>query len=151
MANVTLQTQSIDDIVSFLNDVRDTGFIDQSVFESIGDQLRIQTEKRFKNQVDPDGNSWAPLEEKYAKRKAKKATRQKILQFEGRLFDTLVSQATDYSVKFGSNSIYANTHQFGSEDGDIPARPFLGINDEDKQIIADELQDAWENWLAQRA
>lgn len=151
MANVSLQKYSLEEVVNFLNDVRATGFINQALFEAIGEQLRIQTLKRAEKEEDPDGNRWAPLEEKYAKRKAKKAPRQKILQFEGRLFDTLVSQATDYSVKFGSNSIYANTHQYGSEDGDIPARPFLGINDEDKKIIADELQDAWELWLSERS
>lgn len=148
MANVSIQKHNLNDIAQFLNDVKAVEFLDKSVFEAIGEQLKIQTEKRFEKEQDPDGNAWQPLNEKYQKRKAKKAPRQEILQFEGRLFDTLVAQATDYSVKFGSNSIYANTHQFGR--GNIPARPFLGINDEDKKIIADELQDAWESWLAER-
>lgn len=151
MANVSLKKHSIEEVVSFLNDVRATGFINQALFEAIGEQLRIQTLKRAEKEVDPDGNRWAPLEEKYAKRKAKIAPRQKILQFEGRFFDTLVSQATDYSVKFGSNSIQANRLHYGSEDGTTPARNVFGITDEDKQIIADELQDAWELWLSEQS
>lgn len=55
-------------------------------------------------------------------------------------------QATDASVSIGSNRIYAAMHQYGGRTrfGQIPARPYLGISDEDEQAIMGTLQDAFE-------
>ena len=55
----------------------------------------------------------------------------------------------------GTNKVYAATHQFGAERGefgadrrgrpipwgDIPARPFLGVGDEQRGIILEALND----------
>lgn len=151
MTSVTISTQSIEEFVSFLGEVKQLEFIDRAVWESVGEQLKIQTEKRFAAQIDPDGNAWTPLSEKYQKRKAKKATHHQLLKFSGYLLDTLHHQADDHGVKFGSNRIYARTHQFGDDHRNIPARPFLGINQADKKAIIEELHHAWQAWLAEQS
>ena len=147
MPNVNVSTNSVEEFVSFLGEVKQLDFITREVWDSIGEQLKIQTEKRYEAEVDPDGNAWTPLSEKYQKRKAKKANYQKLLQYSGNLLDTLAYQTDDYGVKFGSNKIYARTHQYGDADRGIPKRAFLGINEENKKAIVEELFDAWQAWL----
>ena len=39
----------------------------------------------------------------------------------------------------GTNLVYAATHQFGDPERIIPARPFLGVSDEDNRFIVDTL------------
>lgn len=150
MPNVSISTTSIEEFVGFLGEVKQLEFINRAVWESIGEQLKIQTQKRFQEQIDSNGNAWIPLSEKYQKRKAKKASHQQLLKFSGYLLDTLRHQADDYGVKFGSDRIYARTHQLGDKHRHIPARPFLGINQADKKAIVEELHHAWQVWLAEQ-
>ncbi len=150
MATITVEEHNLAELVDFLNDVRAVEFLDKAVWESIGEQLKIQTQKRFQQEVDPDGNKWQPLSEKYAKRKAKKVGTDKgILQFSGNLHNLLRYQADDYGVKFGSDRKYARAQQFGNPKQNLPARPFLGLSDEDKKAIAEEITEAWQQWLAE--
>ena len=147
MPSINVSTNSVEEFVEFLGEVKQLDFITREVWDSIGEQLKIQTEKRFTTETDPDGNAWTPLSEKYQKRKAKKANYQKLLQFSGQLLDTLAYQSDDYGVKFGSNKIYARTHQYGDAKRGIPKRAFLGINEDDIKAIVEELFDAWQTWL----
>jgi len=55
----------------------------------------------------------------------------KILTATGRLRRSISYRASARQVLIGTNVIYAATHQFGR--GRIPARPFLLVQDEDKQ------------------
>ncbi|MDX8377214.1 MAG: phage virion morphogenesis protein, partial [Mariprofundales bacterium] len=72
------------------------------------------------------------------------------LQLSGALRLNLAYNADNNGLEFGSNAIYAATHQFGADKGafgsgvpwgDIPARPFLGFSDNDKDDIIDIIYD----------
>lgn len=98
------------------------------------------------------GTSWKPPSESAKARKRRNAD--KILTLEGYLRQP-VFRATAHSVEAGSPLIYAGTHQFGAEKGsfgstakgtpipwgDIPARPFLGLSDADRDELTDILRD----------
>lgn len=72
----------------------------------------------------------------------------KVLIDTGRLRNSITSKAFKDRVEVGTNVIYAAIHQFGGTAGrglkvDIPARPFLAIQDEDWP----EIRAAVENFL----
>lgn len=108
------------------------------VFADIGDHLLESTKQRFKDQVDPDGLPWEPLAE--STRESKRKNTDLILIEQGQLMDSLHPNSDANSVEFGTNLIYAATHQFGDADRGIPARPFLGVSSEDELVILDLLE-----------
>ena len=94
---------------------------------------RMESDKR-----GPDGTPWPEWSPGYA------ATRhggQSLLDARGDLIQSLTAFADRQTAGWGTNLIYAATHQFGR--GAIPARPFLGVSDDDER----ELLDLAENWL----
>ena len=149
MTAIHVAEMRVQDVVDVLSSVQSLAFLDKSVFESIGEQLQIIHRKRYKQQIDPDGNAWTPLNEKYLAKKKKEGAYKDILQYTGKMLDTLTHQATDYGVKFGSNAIQAASQHYG-RDG-IPSRKFVGINNDDRAIIAEEIKDAYESWLAKNS
>lgn len=107
------------------------------LFGDIGEYLIESTQARFDVQQSPDGEPWLPLSPRYARRKPKNADR--ILVLDALMRDTLAYNAGPREMEFGTNRIYAATHQFGR--GNIPARPFLGISDDDENEILKLLRD----------
>ncbi len=113
----------------------------------IGERLLKSTKARFRTQTDPTGKPWAPLSPVTLARKAK--NRDKILTEYAYLSGNLVYQAGPNFLEVGSPSKYAGTHQFGAPQGafgknrrnapipwgNIPARPFLGLSDDDRTAI----------------
>jgi phage virion morphogenesis protein len=94
---------------------------------------RMESDKR-----GPDGTPWPEWSPGYA------ATRhggQSLLDARGDLIQSLTAFADRQTAGWGTNLIYAATHQFGR--GAIPARPFLGVSDDDER----ELLDLAEDWL----
>ena len=85
------------------------------------------------------------------RRGASPRTRASPLILEGDLFDPFSVEADHDSLVVGSDSIYAGTHPFGREakpdeglpfaGAAIPARPFLGLSDEDVAAIDDILRE----------
>ena len=149
MTQIHVAELRVQDVVDVLSSVQSLAFLDKSVFESIGEQLQIIHRKRYKQQIDPDGNAWTPLNEKYLAKKKKEGAYKDILQYTSKMLDTLTHQATDYGVKFGSNAIQAASQHYGRDD--IPSRKFVGINNDDRAIIAEEIKDAYEIWLAKNS
>lgn len=88
---------------------------------------RMEFEKR-----GPDGTPWPEWSPGYA------ATRhggQSLLDATGALIQSITAFADRQTAGWGTNVIYAATHQFGR--GGIPARPFLGVSDEDERAFLD--------------
>ena len=122
------------------------------VMADIGEHLLNSTRQRFSDQVSPQGDAWSPLS--HVTKTTKKKNQDKILTEEGRLRRLLSVQAGKDDVEVGSTRIYAGTHQFGARRGaygatrrgapipwgDIPARPFLGVSDDDKKTILEIIQ-----------
>lgn len=116
----------------------------EPAFRDIGEYLINSTQERFERQESPDGTPWAPLSPKYQARKRK--NRDRILVLEGYLRDLLRYQAGPVQVELGTDRIQGVTHQFGRDEANIPARPFLRLSDDDRRevlaILADHLERA---------
>jgi phage virion morphogenesis protein len=120
-------------VLAVLNELIRRGQDLREPFAAVGEYLRRSHDERWARGVDAAGDPWADLNPDYQARKPKHAD--KVLVLEGYLRDSLLYQADADSLEFGTNSIYGATHQFGAEERGIPARPFLGLSDEDEAEI----------------
>lgn len=129
---------------------------------AIGEILTESAKQRFSDSIAPDGSRWKPnapatvlatlarISGAYSKktgRLTKKgaavASNKKPLVATGILQDTIRHNLINGGdgVEVGTNRFAgewdggAAVHQFGSKDGKIPARPFLGISADDETDI----------------
>ena len=104
----------------------------ETVFDAIGTSLRTSTVKRFEEEKTPDGDPWPPSQRVLLKGG-------QTLTDTARLRNSITHVATAEQVEVGTNVVYAAIHQFGSGDlekpKNIPERPFLGIDDDDRNTI----------------
>ncbi|MCP4697470.1 MAG: phage virion morphogenesis protein [Gammaproteobacteria bacterium] len=114
--------------------------------KQVGEYLQRVTRERFDAQAGPDGKDWQELSEKYKARKVK--NQHLVLIWEQDMMST-VYQVNGDALEFGSDTDYGRTHNLGDESRGIPARPWLGLNDEDKQevlaIFQDEIDGVWDS------
>lgn len=111
------------------------------VFQDLGESLLISHRERFNRGIGPDGAAWPDLSPGY--RATKPKNRDKLLVLNGWLRD-LIYQANPDALLIGTDKKYGATHQFGDPDRHIPARPFLGIDENERTQILDALAE----WLA---
>jgi phage virion morphogenesis protein len=117
---------------------------------AIGETLTETTKHRFASKTDPDGNRWEDNSDvtQWALKKLpaggyEMKGRNDPLVDHGALGNTITYQLLgNDGVMIGSPMEYAAMMQFGGSKsefpqlwGDIPARPFLGISEEDKTEI----------------
>ena len=126
------------------------------LFDEIGVSLTEAARLRFTDQAGPDGQPWVP---------SYRATNQggETLQDKGVLMNSLTHVVLADGVEYGTNVPYAGPLHFGAEiqavngpflrfkipgggwvskkSVTLPARPFLGINADDEQTIADIIND----------
>ena len=124
-----------------------------AALSEIGEVLQQSTQQRFADQRGPDGTPWAPNTEVTRARKKNP----NILTEGGYLGDLIRYQLTDggRGVEVGSDRVYAAVQQLGQPRGasgttkrgapipwgDIPARPFLGLSDDDREQMLEILRD----------
>lgn len=128
----------------------------QLLFKQVGETLIKIHRDRFARQVSPDGQPWAPLSDWY--RDQKSQNQDKILTLRGHLSQTLSYNTTQDGLEFGSNRVYAAIHQFGgtirpqnakalnvggrpAKSVTIPARPWLGVGQNDQREILNTVKD----------
>ena len=117
----------------------------------LGEYGLRSTRARFKTQTAPDGTAWAALQP--WSQKEKRRNKNRILTLNGYLRGQMTWQLVgDRTVEIGSNLPYAAVHQFGAtikpraakvlifrghaaKSVTIPARPYLGLSDEDRSEI----------------
>lgn len=146
------------DVLDALNRLLRAGGETAPALRSIGEGLVNSTRERFNDQQAPDGSPWAKLKDSTKARKPR--NKDKILTRDGDLRREISYRLGPDHVDVGSSRIYASTHQFGADRGsygnaangqplpwgDIPARPFLGVSDADRDMIeavfTDHLRDA---------
>lgn len=121
---------------------------------AIGEGLRESTVRRFETSTGPDGKRWK------TSIRAKETGGKTLIQT-ARLRNSIHTEYDESGVAVGTNDIRAATHQFGDSGRvirprkkrllrfrikgqwvsakkvsvDIPARPFLGISEEDDEEI----------------
>ena len=107
----------------------------RAVMDQVGSHLVASTLRRFEAERAPDGTPWL----KSARALAGDG---RTLTQSGRLRTSITHTLTDggHTVEVGTNVAYAAIHQFGSQAGKglraaIPARPFLGIDERDRDSI----------------
>lgn len=136
-------------------------------FSEIGERLAESTQARFNTSTGPDGKAWAPNSQatllsylagksgafgktgKLTQKGAGYAMGKKPLVASGLLQDSVHWQLLEggRGVAIGTDRFAdawdagAAVHQFGSRDGRIPARPFLGLSDEDERTILEIVSD----------
>ncbi len=113
----------------------------QPAFEDIGTYLVMSTKQRFATKESPDGSPWASNSWVTRKRKGRDDP---LIGESGRLGNEIFYQATPDGIEWGSPMEYAAMQQFGGTRsafphlwGNIPARPILGLSDEDEVAILD--------------
>ncbi len=104
------------------------------IYVAAGALIESQTRRRIaEEKTGPDGNAWAAWSPEY---EATRKSGQSLLMNEGELLDSIAWAVSGDDLEVGSNLVYAATHQFGSEDGTIPARPFLGLSaDNENELL----------------
>ena len=116
------------------------------VFREIGEELKKSTKKRFDTTTDPDGNEW--LLNSVLSTLLYKEGDTPLTGETGLLKNNIDYRILDNSLEIGSDREYAAMQQFGGTKeefphlwGDIPARPFLGLSNEDKAMILNLVDD----------
>lgn len=171
MAMIEFTVEFDDHVVSarlaeLVNRLTDTGpFLD-----AVGLHLVEQAGENFRGQHDPDGTPWAPLRPSTIKAREKAGqVPLTILRRNSKTGSSLAGSINheltgNDGVRIGSPVIYAAIHQFGAAQGqfgasmgkdklgrdhfhhlpwgDIPARPFLGVGQDDEAEIL-HLAEIW--------
>lgn len=153
MARIAVDVVGIDEATRRLGALAAAGRDLTPLMRSIGEYLVRVTRDRFADERAPDGTPWQPLSE--TTRRRKRRNKDRILTESGALGMQIVYRAGPTEVLVGSPLVYAATHQFGAKKGafgrtsrgspipwgDIPARPFLGLSDADRDEIAVRVAD----------
>ncbi len=126
---------------------------------SLGNLLAESTKQRFAAGVSPEGVKWAPKSQttlnRYGARKSNRVDIRPLFGPSGALNSTIYPEASRDEARIGSPMIYAAVHQFGAAKGafgqmangspipwgNIPARPYLGISDQDDADIVATVTD----------
>jgi phage virion morphogenesis protein len=144
---VTLTTEGMEAALDGLQ--RLAGFDAAQVLDEVGAIVEDSTKVRIADEkTAPDGTPWADWSADYA---ATRRAQHSLLVASGNpgLLESIQRYASPTEVEIGSNMIYAAVHQFGAAQGafgntsrgspipfgDIPARPYLGLSDDDRQEI----------------
>jgi len=107
----------------------------------IGEHLLESTQERMKQEQAPDGTTWDPLSINTILNKDLTGQSDSILRGYGTLADTLNYQIGANQMMLGTPLEYGASHQFGRDEANIPARPFLGFSENDESEILDILRD----------
>lgn len=138
-----------------------SGIDKAGVMNAIAEGLRTSTQERFRTGTAPDGSRWTPS------MRAQTGKGNTLVDSAG-LKNSIQAKADASGAAVGTNKIYAATHQYGDERTirskkgkylkfqvvgrrvsvpsvrvNIPARPFLGISDFDKEEIRELLEEVF--------
>lgn len=124
------------------------------IHQSIGEYVVEITKDRFKKGIDPDGNAWTPKKQATIDRYKERGDGNRpdpLIGPSRRLSSEIAQYADAQGVETGSALEYSGVMQNGAKQGafgrdkrnhplpwgDIPARVWLGLSDEDEAAIID--------------
>lgn len=146
-----------DKIAGALSRLEKLGKEPNALLSDIGLKMVDRTKERIEQEVSPDGSPFAALNPLYAATEKGAG----ILRKTGRLFESIDKQVSGHTLIWGSNKTYAAVHQFGAiirpttkaalgfnlggrvfkaRSVTIPARPYLGFNESDRQATVETLE-----------
>lgn len=101
------------------------------LLDTVGSEVASQTVLRItQTKSSPAGTPWRPWSARYARTRH---AGHSLLEDTGRLVDSIQHLVDGAAVVVGSNMVYAAAHQYGTPR--IPARPYLGLSDRDREEI----------------
>lgn len=116
------------------------------LLDEIGATIETQTKVRIKEEKrSPEGVKWEEWSKRYAK------TRHgghKLLENEGNLYDDINHLVSGSEVEIGTDMVYGATHQFGDGERNIPARPYLGVSEDNEAELEDRVERFFERAMA---
>ncbi|WP_312929111.1 phage virion morphogenesis protein [Stutzerimonas nitrititolerans] len=114
-------------------------------FQDLGEYFIESTKRRFASKTAPDGSRWADNSDETISRKGRDDP---LIGESRRLSNEIHYRPTGTSLEWGSSLDYAGMQQNGGLKaayphlwGDIPARPFLGLSNEDEAMALEILQE----------
>lgn len=125
-------------VLDYLNLIRDipTDY-EYELLYALGAEIESQTRRRIQTEkTSPDGGRWQPWSSSYA---ATRGAGQSLLMDSGQLLMSIYQRVESHAVVVGTNKSYASDHQFGKDH--LPARPFLGLSDDDKEAVQNVAND----------
>jgi len=156
-ASVSFELREIDAVKNLLADAALDSDERGRLLRSIGVEMESQTRERFDTRRSPEGDSWKALAQKTAEYYMDAGMgHRSILVGTGMLRDSVTSEVESgaWSALVGATMEYAATHQFGAtirpraakalavpghgmlRKATIPARPYLGVSQNDAVEIA---------------
>lgn len=105
---------------------------------NLGGIIQSSARKRIAiTKQSPSGQAWKPLSQRtVSERIAKGRDPLDILRRTSALINSIqLGEVTANRVTVGSPLEYAGKHQLGDAANRIPARPFLGLDDDDKEVL----------------
>ena len=149
MPNITIQLDT--NVQRLFDEGKRRGLDTAGLMEDIGEELLERTQRRFDAGVAPDGTAWATLRNKEGRSPLLKSRT---------LRDQIYASSGDDWAQLTATTEYARWHQEGTQPyiiepkkkkalawpggpgprkrvnhPGLPARPFLGVSDEDKAEI----------------
>ena len=145
---ITVDFEGAEAISRVLRRLSEAGRNLEPALADIGEHLVNSHQERWHLEQSPDGVPWAPLSPDYAEWKQRKRPNAGILVFDDLLRGQLAYVVSGRQLQVGTNRPYGARHQFGSDGPDAlgrhittPARPWLGVSDDDEAIILEIIRD----------
>ena len=138
---VTIQDDELKALSSRLKEMALKPSDRKQLLHDIGVEIETQTKERFETKTSPDGDDWAEIAQstkkfyrkKYGSENPGKGTLWRLSSVP--MIDTVTSEVSSWSVLVGATKVYAAVHQYGWRERNIPARPYLGLSNDDKVDI----------------
>ncbi len=138
---ISIEVTGIDTVSAYLAGMERRAKNLVPAWQLIEQILISETADNFKTETTPEGSPWQALSPQYkaSKRKRESVGANRIL-----VLDDIMRNSTDANLfpsrmEFGVTDDKAPWHQFGA--GNVPARPFLGVNAEINTAIIDIIAD----------
>jgi len=127
----------VEDVETAISRISNTRLNMKRALSEVGEYLVSETMFRFDSETDPFGDKWKPSQ-------AALKEGRKTLTKRGFLRQSVTYNATENTLEYGVGEFppYARIHQYGGKYGHavLPARPYLGISDNDENEIELVLQ-----------
>jgi phage virion morphogenesis protein len=138
--SITVTTQQLDRMREKLVAYADRLRKPKGLASGIAALMETQVRRRIQDEkTDPEGKAWDGWADST---KAQRKANNSILLFEGRLRDSIVGKALNgNTVVVGSSMVYANVHQYGWPERNIPERPYLGLSQDNEDEIIEMVLD----------
>lgn len=136
MGSINVNSEAVEQAI---NDLLNKGEDLTAPMKSIGEAMINRTQQRFRDKQAPDGTPWTENSPVTRQRKG----HGRVLEgASNELAKQFSHSASSDGVEWGSLMIYAAMQQYGGSKaafphlwGDIPARPFLGLSDDDEDEV----------------